>query len=31
MAQAAREKITRDHDSRGYAEQYLALIGRLAT
>jgi glycosyltransferase involved in cell wall biosynthesis len=30
MAQAARDKITRDHDSRGYADQYLSLIGRLA-
>ena len=30
MAQAARGKIARDHDSRGYAEQYLSLIGRLA-
>jgi len=31
MAQAAREKITRDHDSRGYAEKYLSLIERLVT
>ena len=31
MARAAREKITRDHDSHGYAEKYLALIRRLAT
>ena len=31
MARAAREKVMRDHDARGYAEKYLSLIGRLVS